>query len=351
MTTKQLEDVMLFHLQNFNDEAVTLTTETVHDTVLSTSDGFGPSNSKNIYRGVIRWTIKKQKMKDKPWPKDWMKSTVADLASKLIIFLMLLLPFAGQSQLTVNLGAGKTDLRDNAVTIGITYLKSFDSIWRNNDYLFAGKNSLFALTPEMNLQTGTQDAFSSLNIKMTGLFMTFKTTEVSGIATPNTAKAFNTFPVSIGAETNNLFNNINGIVEAGWVPWYQNATTSPLLKNTKFGVFLQTGYKFHIDSNTAKGGGIDGSEELPNRAILRTKGSLAVDTKSLININGLKAGLVGSADVWYDFVNSAVYHRIEGRGRFYLDAVKYIDLIYQKGSGAPNFNQGDQYGVGLTITF
>lgn len=350
MDQQQLKDVMLYHLQNFNDEAVTLDENTVHETVLSSSDGFGPSNSKNIYRGVIRWTLKKQKMEDKPWPKDWMKSTVADLASKLIIFLMLLFPVAAQSQLQVNIGAGKTELRDNAVTIGITYLKSFDSIWRNNDYLFAGKNSLFALTPEVNIQTGTQDAFSNINLKMTGLFMTFKTTTVSGIETPNTRKVFNTFPVALGMETNNLFNNVNGIIEAGWVPWYQNATSSALIRNTKFGVFLQGGYKFHINSDTAVGGAKDESEEIPDRSILRAKGSFGFDTKSIIKINGLKVGLVGSSDVWFDLINSATYYRIEGRGRFYLDQFKYIDLIYQKGSGAPNFNQGDQFSLGLTVT-
>lgn len=353
MNQNDLESVMLFHLQNFNDEAETLSNDTVHNKVLSTTDGFGAANSKNIYRSFIRWTLKKQKHKDKPWPKDWMDTTVKDLAGKLLIFFIMLMPFAAQSQLQVTIGAGKTDLRDNAVTIGITYLQNLDSIWRNNDYLIVGKNSLLQLAPELNMQTGTQDAFSSINLKMTGLFARFKTTAVSGIETPDSKSMFQTFPVSFGVETNNLFNTINGIFEAGWVPWYQNATTSQLLKRTKVGLFMQTGYKFYVDSTgkNAIGGEIDQSEELPDKAIVRAKGSMSVDTKQVIKVNGLNVGLVGSADLWYDFVNNTFYNRIEGRGRFYLDAERYIDIIYQKGSGAPNFNQGDQYGVGLTVTF
>ena len=354
MDESQLKKVMLYHLKNFNDEGEELSEETVHNKVLSTTDGFGSANSKNIYRNVVRWTLRKLKHKDKPWPTDWMKLSVKDLASKLLaIMIILFLSIPAKSQLTVEIGAGKTDLRDNALTIAVTYLKSFDSIWKNNDYFIAGKNSAFSLSPELNLQTGTEDAFSSVTLKVTGLFMKFKTVDVGGIETPNTGAVFQTFPISAGIETNNLFNTLNGIIEAGWVPWYQNATNSPIIKRTKFGVFLQAGYKFFLDSAGTKavGGEIDESEERPDRSIARAKGSFSIDTKTIATINNLRVGLVGSADVWYDIVNSAVYHRVEGRGRFYLDAEKYIDLIYQKGSGAPNFNSGDQFGVGLTITF
>lgn len=355
MNQGQLTDVMKFHLKNFNDEGVDINDATVLNTVLSDKDGYGPANSMNVFRSVMRWTMKRNGIKDKSWPRSWMSLTVTDLASKLLVMLLLLLSSMSQAQLTVSIGAGKTDLRDNAITIGLTYIKSFDSVWKNQDYLVAGKRSLFLITPEANIQTGNQDAFSSINIKATGLFMTFSETSVSGMYTPNTAKTFHCFPVSIGVETNNLFNAINGIAEVGWVPWYQAATRniSPVIKRTKFGLFLQGGYKFYVDSTgrTAKGGEIDESLEQVKSGILRAKGSFGIDTKTLLKINGLDIGLVGSADVWYDFLNSAVYHRIDARGRFFISAENYIDLIYQKGSGAPNFNQGDQYGVGLTVTF
>lgn len=355
MEQSQLQDVMKFHLRNLTKAKTEITEDTVINTVLSANDGFGASNSKNIFRGSIRWTIANAKLKDKPWPTGWFVMSVKDLAGKLLAILFLLMSFTASAQLSVSIGAGKTDLRDNAVTIGITYLKSFDSIWQQQDYLFAGKRSFFLLTPEANIQTGNQDAFSSITLKATGLLMTFQETTVSGVATPNTGRTFNTFPISLGVETNNLFNAVNAIAEVGWVPWYQAATrsTPAWVKATKFGLFLQAGYKFYVDTTgkTAIGGEIDQSEEDIRSTILRAKGSFGIDTKSILKVNGLDIGLVGTADAWYDFANGAVYHRIDARGRFYLTTENYIDLIYQNGSGAPNFNQGDQFGVGLTITF
>ena len=87
--------------------------------------------------------------------------------------------------------------------------------------------------------------------------------------------------------------------------------------------------------------------------IFRIKGSFAIDTKSLINISGVGVGLWGSADAWYDILNSEIYYRLEGTVRFFLSANKdkFFSLNYQKGSGAPNFNQGEQFGMGLTVTF
>jgi hypothetical protein len=323
--------------------------------VLSNSDGYGQSNSKNCFRLLIGWTFKKNGAKEKRWPFNWMELSVKDLASKLLTMLALILSLSAQAQLRVSVGAGKTELRESAINIAISYMKSFDSIWNNQDYLVAGRNSIFMVSPEANIVTGNQDAFSSITLKATGLLMTFKDTTVMFLSTPNTARTFHTFPVSVGVETNNLFNSINAVVEAGWVPWYQAAQRQiPYwIKRTKFGVFIQAGYKFYVDStgNKAIGGQIDQSLEQYQSTIFRAKGSFGVDTKSILKVNGLDIGLVGSADLWYDFLNGAIYHRIDARGRFYVSQENYIDLIYQKGSGAPNFNQGDQLGIGLTVTF
>ena len=84
MEVEQLKSVMKFHLTNFNDEGVDINDQTVHNTVLSDSDGYGSSNSKNIYQSVIRWTMKKNGGEDKPWPGDWMDLSVEKLAPKLI---------------------------------------------------------------------------------------------------------------------------------------------------------------------------------------------------------------------------------------------------------------------------
>lgn len=84
MTQTQLQSVMKFQLKTFNDEGVTIDDSTIHDTVLSATDGFGDSNSKNLYVGVIRHTLKRNGHEDKPWPTDWFSNDVTYLASKII---------------------------------------------------------------------------------------------------------------------------------------------------------------------------------------------------------------------------------------------------------------------------
>ena len=263
----------------------------------------------------------------------------------------------GGKPLQLSFGSIKTELKEQALNFSLSYLQSLDTLWEKQDYLFAGDKSLFWITPDINIQTGNNDAFSSITFKMTGLAMLFDTITIDGIPTPDGSKLFHTFPSSIGFETNNDFSIINGIGEVGWVPWYQSAKreTAQWLKKTKFGVFIQGGYKFEGDSLAVQqvGGEMDQSMEAVNSGILRAKGSFAINTNSLVTISGVGFGLVGDSHLWYDFLNGETYYSIEGRLRMYLanNEEKYFDFHYQKGSGAPNFNQGEQYGVSLAVMF
>jgi len=275
-----------------------------------------------------------------------------------IFALTAQISFSQDKPLEVSLGTIKTELKQNAIDFGIRYVQSLDSLFKQQDILLSGKKNLFQATPEFNVQSGTNDAFSSVDVKLSGLFMFFKTTEVAGQITPCTDCYMHLMPISAGIETNNTFSVVNGIVEFGYVPWYQSPMMSKVpewLKHTKAGVFLQAGYKFNIDTANVNslGGQLDESKEQVDDGIFRAKGNFAIDTKSLFEISGVGVGLVGSSDLWYDFLNSEIYYRIEGTARFFLtqDKDKYFDLKYQKGSGAPNFNQGDQFGMGLTMTF
>ena len=266
--------------------------------------------------------------------------------------------FGQEKPLQIDLSTIKTELKQNAISVGINYVKSLDSLFKVRDIFVPNNNSLFQITPQFNVQTGTSDAFSSINAKITGLFMTFRDTTIAGQKTPNTARGFQTFPISLGVETNNKFNIINGIIEAGWVPWYQtqgNKRTPKWLKSTKFGIFIQGGYKFGVDNTgiTSVGGEKDESKEKVDDPIFRAKSSFGINTNSLFELSGVGVGLVGNADAWYDFLNGQVYYTAQGKVRFYLtqNKDKFFDFKYQKGSGAPNFNEGDQYGLGLTVTF
>lgn len=272
---------------------------------------------------------------------------------KIIIALSLLITVAANSQLTVDLGATRTDLKENALRLGITYLRSLDSIFGNQELFLTSKHSFFMVTPELDIQTGTEDAFSSIVLKATGLLNVFKTHTVAGLLAPNYNKTFHSFPMSLGVETNNRFNNTNGILEVGWIPYYQSyGRASPdWIKKTNFGVFLQGGYKFNKDTTGSIGGEIDESEERERRGILRVKGSFGVNTDKLVKVNGLFLGLVGTADGWGDIINSEFYSKLEGRLRVYLTDNYYFDFLISHGSGAPLFNTATQTGVGLNMRF
>lgn len=272
---------------------------------------------------------------------------------KILIALSLMITVAAESQLTVELGATKTDLKDNAIRLGITYLRSLDSIFGNQEHFLPGKKSFFLITPELDIQTGTEDAFSSINLKATGLLNFFKTTTVAGLLTPDYNKTFHTFPISLGVETNNQFNNTNGILEVGWIPYYQSyGRTSPTwIKKTNFGIFLQGGYKFDKDTAGLIGGEVDESLEREKRGIFRVKGSFGVNTDRLVKVAGFDMGIVATADGWGDIVNSEFYHKLEGRIRIFLGANQYLDAVFSSGSGAPLFNEAEQFGVGLTMRF
>lgn len=85
MTQLQLIEVMKYHLTNFNDEGVSPVDEnTIHSTILNANDGVGTAHSKNIYRAVIRWTLRRNGHQDKSWPADWFDNSVDYLSSKIL---------------------------------------------------------------------------------------------------------------------------------------------------------------------------------------------------------------------------------------------------------------------------
>lgn len=269
---------------------------------------------------------------------------------KIIVILLMFIGVTAHSQLDVNIGAAKTDLKNSAISIGLTYLRSLDSIFGNNEYFIPGKHSFFVVSPEIDIQTGTADAYSSIVLKASGLFNTFKTKEVSGLIIPDYHRTFHTFPISLGVETNNQFNNTNGILEVGWIPYYQSyGRSSPeWIKRTDFGLYLQAGYKFNSDTSGV-GGQANESEEQAEKAILRVHGNFGIDTDRFIQIRGLDIGIVGTADGWGDVINSAFYYKVVGKIRVYLSDATAIDISLSKGAGAPTFNEAVQGGVGVNI--
>ena len=75
ITEAQLKGVMKKHLRSFNTNPnITITNETIHSVVLSDSDGFGQANSKQLYKGMVRWSLKNAGDNDENWPSGWMRA-------------------------------------------------------------------------------------------------------------------------------------------------------------------------------------------------------------------------------------------------------------------------------------
>ncbi len=259
-----------------------------------------------------------------------------------------------QNELSLDIASVRTAFKNTALGIGIDYLKQYNNI----DKQFNGKKGFLTIAPELTARMGTSDAFSQLTLKLSGFYLKGKVIELEGVKLIDSKSMMHVFPISIGAESNTDFTFINSLVEVGYVPFYQgqgNKNVSDFLKLTQVSVFLQAGYKNKIDTVNAAnitGGKIDESEEQVNNGLLRSKVNISLDTKNFFTGKDKPGlGLIGKATWWYDFLNSKTYYRLEVKLRLYLVKNKYFDFTYEKGSGAPNFNQGEQFGTGLSITF
>lgn len=265
--------------------------------------------------------------------------------------------FAQNKPIQISINSIRTDLNQAALKLGIQYIQSLDTLW-NKEHFRDWDRSLLSFTPEFNVETGNNDAFSSISGKVSGFFMFFDTIRIAGQITPRTDKIFHTLPVSAGFETSNAFQTVNGILELGYVPWYQMPTARmpKFLKHTTFGLFLQGGYKFAMDTTgilMGTGGNTDESAEEVSQPILRAKARFGIDTKNLFIDKKKSQGfaIIGTSDTWFDLLNDKIYYRIEGIFRVFLTSEHFFDFTYERGSGAPNFNQGDQFGAGLTLSF
>ena len=252
----------------------------------------------------------------------------------------------------IELGYVQTELEKNAVSFAVDYAEKLEPKLA----LFkANKFSLVSFSPELKVLLGSDDAFNGVTAKYIGNIMTFKKTEVSGVSVPDLSRNFNNFPVSLGFETNKDFTFINGIVEAGYVPWYKNnKNINKYLRQTKFGAFVQGGYKLALGDTVSisKGGAMDESKEDLDSEILRIKSVLGFSPTFYFDQNdNFGISLIGTGTLWYDLLNTEVYYNLSGKIRFILKKDYYFDLGYEKGSGAPNFNQGEQFTTNLGIRF
>ncbi|MGH7577876.1 MAG: hypothetical protein ACREM1_22485 [Longimicrobiales bacterium] len=274
-------------------------------------------------------------------------------ATRFFGFLLLLSTLAtsteGQSvsdgSTGFSIGALRTQAEETALRIAFDLIKQINL----EEVQIDRPTWLVFFTPQVSLETGSSGAFSSIVAKLAGTLIAFDTVVVEGITTPD-SRFFHMVPVAAGLEANRSFSSVNGILEAGWTPWFQGAVPS-VLKSARAGVFVQGGYKFERDTTTAASDETqpDASGEDEGEALLRVKASLR--WSPVITLPESRLTLMTGADGWLDLANGEQYYRIEGTLRTRLFQNNFIDLKWERGAGAPTFNQGNQFSANLTVLF
>jgi len=274
---------------------------------------------------------------------------------KLILSLLFLFSASLFSQENyTSVGFLNTVLDQNAIRLAIDYSKKLEP---KLELFKASDNGLVSFSPNLQVLTGGQDAFSGILIGYTGNFMQFKTTEVAGITTPDLSKTFHNFPVTVGVETSDQVARINTLVEGGYVPMFRAKPAASdfakkFVQSVKLGAFLQGGYKFSLSEKalTTIGGKVDESQEMPDEFLGRIKLRAKLAPK-WVSEKGFGFSLRADGSLWFDLVNGATYYRVQGAGRIIITPKYFFDFSYEKGSGAPNFNEGEQWSANLGITF
>jgi len=223
------------------------------------------------------------------------------------------------------------------------------------------------LGPTVEVHTGGNDSYESILAKVSGFMMPTPPKDTTdGKNEPDFIRSWlHVLPFSLGIESDTTFDTPVVLAEFGWTPIGPRTKIDPnnldhserfgLDPTRSFGLFAQAGYKFNQASDASQtgttnsqGGNTDQSSEKPDKAIARIKAEIRYGFNIADAIQ-----FIPSATGWYDIQNSVTYYKIESLMRINLvnDNKYSLDLRYNKGSGAPNFNKGDQFSTGLTIRY
>jgi hypothetical protein len=248
-----------------------------------------------------------------------------------------------------SLGYAETGDDSTGVDVGVAYEPSLA------EFTEFGDNYAIVMTPSINYHDGSDGIPNSIILKMTGNIIFFKTMTLQDIIVPDT-RYFSVIPVSIGIETEKTFQTINAIGEVGYIPWYwtshgEQGMLSWLASQSRIAVYLQGGYKFEIDeASPGDTTASSGSQEEPDHGLFRLKGSARFEPTLVTFGSFLGVSLFGTGDIWWDVLNSELYHQAIAGLRFTLYRTTFVDLKYESGSGAPLFLDGNQVGIDLGVS-
>lgn len=253
---------------------------------------------------------------------------------------------------SLSIGTIQTQAERAATTFLIDYFEELSPTQLNFEDVGDNSASMVYFSPEASLQTGENDSFNSVLFKLGGTYLRAGVTEIANLKTPETDTLMHAVPFSFGIEADRDFNNVVGLLEVGYVPFHLGSSMKWGLEN-KVGVFAQLGYKTSDDDNDLEapvGGAVDQSEEADDEAVARLKFNTQFRFM-LHQSEGFNVAIVPDVNAWFDMRNSEVYHQAVVKLVFGLTEDMSFDLRYEDGSGAPNFNEGDQFGAHFTIAF
>lgn len=292
-----------------------------------------------------------------------------------VTLLLLSLPVRSQDaesseSVELSLGTVRTTAEAAAVKFLAEYAEGLDDIFITNASKVkkAGVDtgSILDLSPEVSIETGDEDSFNGVIAKMTGNYMRVQLKDIPDpidsvrtLQVGDLDKLVHVIPISVGFEGDRNFDSVSAILETGYIPLLIPRGVG---FQHKIGIFAQAGYKFdaNAEGEEETGGAQDQSAEGEDSSILRLKGRAGTQLCVLgknkacwrkINDENWGVNVILDASGWYDINNSEVYHSLEAILRLTLFDGRHFDLKYQDGSGAPNFNEGEEFSANLTVQF
>ena len=227
---------------------------------------------------------------------------------------------------------------------------------------------LFDLSPDIRVNTGTEDAFQSIVAKISGNFIAFslRPPRPGGVdfPTPDPDALINVFPLSAGVETTADGDTVNVIGELGYVPFKFSGLPAIGSKPIQLGVnpfigfFVQGGQKVRQEAEFETGGARDDSGENEGKGIGLLKSAASLELIFPMRVLGQETGLSvrPSATGWYEFLHDEFYYTLElSVGIILIEAGEdrrtLWEFTVQDGSGEPNFTEGTQFGTGLKVVY
>lgn len=290
-------------------------------------------------------------------------------SSVLTAFFLLAMPAAAGNDKPLEVSIQNITAKGEALALGalLKYIEPINETEFEKAYCGGSgeerRCGYHFVTPEFQLNLGEDGLFQAINGKLGGEFM-YANSSIGSDGFVNIGVR-HVFPFSVGAETTRFADTFAVLGEVGYVPYKPGIGSQPfdpdstqfdLGINPKLGLYFQGGYKFNGNSGARSGGAEDESSEANDSDILRVKAEaeFTLILPDFLPLGGDdKPQLISWARGWYDIANDDFYHSIGATLRLDIPTSQatFMDLTFENGSGAPNFNQGSQFSAGLTIAF